>query len=244
MPAAFRRMKDERVAASKILTGPKPADRRRSRKAFIEDVRHALYCSKIISYAQGYMLLREAAKEQKWNLNYGGIALMWRGGCIIRSRFLGKIKEAYDKNPQLTNLLLDDFFSKTLNEYQASWRTRDRQARSKPAFRRRPSPPRSRSTTATAPSGCRRTCCRRSAITSARTPTSASTSRAASSSTPTGPAAAAASLPALTTFNATHSGDVNDYGLNIRKDGALDFLSLGRTGPSPGSGHHPVSQGA
>ena len=66
--------------------------------------------------------LREAAKEEKWNLNFGGIALMWRGGCIIRSRFLGKIKEAYDKNPQLTNLLLDEFFSKTLNDYQASWR--------------------------------------------------------------------------------------------------------------------------
>ena len=75
--------------------------RLRDRKAFIEDVRRALYCSKMISYAQGYMLLREAAKEQRWNLNFGGIALMWRGGCIIRSRFLGKIKEAYDKNPQL-----------------------------------------------------------------------------------------------------------------------------------------------
>jgi len=114
-------MKDERVAASSILKGSQrePAQ---DRKAFIEDVRRALYCSKMISYAQGYMLLRAAAKEEGWNLNFGGIALMWRGGCIIRSRFLGKIKEAYDKNPQLTNLLLDDFFSKTLNEYQASWR--------------------------------------------------------------------------------------------------------------------------
>src|SRR5258708_270682 len=106
-------MKDERVAASGILAGPKRAADQ-DRKAFIEDVRRALYCSKMISYAQGYMLLREAAKEQGWNLNFGGIALMWRGGCIIRSRFLAKIKEAYDKNPQLTNLLLDDFFSKTL----------------------------------------------------------------------------------------------------------------------------------
>ena len=114
-------IKDERVAASKILSGPKPTPAT-DRKAFIEDVRRALYCSKMISYAQGYMLLREAAKEQKWNLNFGGIALMWRGGCIIRSRFLGKIKEAYDKNPHLTNLLLDDFFSKLLNDYQASWR--------------------------------------------------------------------------------------------------------------------------
>jgi 6-phosphogluconate dehydrogenase len=85
-------------------------------------VRRALYCSKIISYAQGYMLLRAAAKENGWNLNMGGIALMWRGGCIIRSRFLGKIKEAFDKNHELTNLLLDSFFSSALNLYQESWR--------------------------------------------------------------------------------------------------------------------------
>jgi 6-phosphogluconate dehydrogenase len=114
-------MKDERVIASKALNGPAHSARY-DRAAFIEDVRCALYCSKMISYAQGYMLLREAAKDQGWNLNFGGIALMWRGGCIIRSRFLGKIKEAFDKNPQLTNLLLDDFFSQTLNNYHASWR--------------------------------------------------------------------------------------------------------------------------
>jgi len=114
-------MKDERVSASKVLTGPKPAAVA-DRKAFIEDVRRALYCSKMISYAQGYMLLREAAKENKWNLNFGGIALMWRGGCIIRSQFLGKIKDAFDKNPGLTNLLLDEFFSSTLMKYQDSWR--------------------------------------------------------------------------------------------------------------------------
>jgi len=114
-------MKEERVTASKGLTGPRalPA---LDRGAFIEDVRRALYCSKMVSYAQGYMLLREAAKEHKWNLNFGGIALMWRGGCIIRSRFLGKIKEAFDKNPNLTNLLLDGFFSQTLINYQESWR--------------------------------------------------------------------------------------------------------------------------
>ena len=115
-------MKDERVAASKILTGPKQKLSNADRKAFIEDVRRALYCSKMISYAQGYMLLSAAAKEEKWNLNFGGIALMWRGGCIIRSRFLSKIKEAFDKNPQLSNLLVDEFFSKTLNNYQESWR--------------------------------------------------------------------------------------------------------------------------
>ena len=115
-------LKDERTVASKALNAPKQASDAQDRNAFIEDVRRALYCSKMISYAQGYMLLREAGKSEGWNLNMGGIALMWRGGCIIRSRFLGKIKEAYDKNPQLSNLLLDKFFSDALNRYQASWR--------------------------------------------------------------------------------------------------------------------------
>ena len=115
-------LKEERVAASKILTGPVTKPAVGDRVAFIEDVRRALYCSKMISYAQGYMLLKAAAKENGWNLNMGGIALMWRGGCIIRSRFLGKIKEAYDKNPALENLLLDSFFSGAINQYQASWR--------------------------------------------------------------------------------------------------------------------------
>ena len=115
-------LKDERVAASKILEGPGKQPSVGDRSSFIEDVRRALYCSKIISYAQGYMLLGAAAKENHWNLNMGGIALMWRGGCIIRSIFLGKIKEAFDKIPGLTNLLLDSFFAGALNQYQASWR--------------------------------------------------------------------------------------------------------------------------
>ena len=115
-------LKDERVEASGILHGPAAKTLGADRAAFIENVRRALYCSKIISYAQGYMLLRAAAKENGWNLNTGGIALMWRGGCIIRSRFLGRIKEAFDKNPALENLLLDSFFSDALNQYQASWR--------------------------------------------------------------------------------------------------------------------------
>jgi 6-phosphogluconate dehydrogenase len=114
-------LKDLRVAASKLFSGP-PRKLDTDRKAFIEDVRRALYCSKIISYAQGYMLLMEASKEYKYNLNLGGIALMWRGGCIIRSRFLGEIKAAFDKNPQLSNLLMDDFFRKTITDYQESWR--------------------------------------------------------------------------------------------------------------------------
>jgi 6-phosphogluconate dehydrogenase len=115
-------LKDERTFASKLLDGPDHKTDSHDRDVFIEDVRRALYCSKMISYAQGYMLLREAGKEQGWNLNMGGIALMWRGGCIIRSRFLGKIKEAYDKNPKLHNLLLDDFFRNVLNDYQSAWR--------------------------------------------------------------------------------------------------------------------------
>jgi len=115
-------LKDERVEAAKILRGPRTRAKVGDRTKFIEDVRRALYCSKIVSYAQGYMLLRAAAKECGWNLNMGGIALMWRGGCIIRSQFLGKIKAAFDKNKKLDNLLLDKFFSRAVNKYQASWR--------------------------------------------------------------------------------------------------------------------------
>lgn len=114
-------LKDERVNASKILSGPN-AKFSGNREDFVEHIRKALFASKIISYAQGYMLMREAAKEYRWKLNYGGIALMWRGGCIIRSVFLGKIKEAFDKNPDLSNLMLDDYFKSVMNLCQASWR--------------------------------------------------------------------------------------------------------------------------
>jgi len=113
--------KDERVIASKQLTGPKPVFTG-DKAAFINDLKNALYASKIVSYAQGYLLMREAAKEYKWNLNNGGIALMWRGGCIIRSVFLGKIKEAFDRNPDLTNLLLDPFFKDKVISSEESWR--------------------------------------------------------------------------------------------------------------------------
>jgi 6-phosphogluconate dehydrogenase len=115
-------IKDERVAASTILEGPKKVKTISEKAAFIEDVRRALFCSKLISYAQGYMLLRAAEKEQGWHLNMGGVALMWRGGCIIRSVFLGDIKKAYDKNPHLSNLLMDEFFSSALNKYHMGWR--------------------------------------------------------------------------------------------------------------------------
>jgi len=114
-------LKEERVAASKVLTGPKPKFKG-DKKAFIDDLRQALYASKIVSYAQGYQLMRAAAKEHNWNLNYGGIALMWRGGCIIRSIFLGKIKEAFDRNPNLDNLLLDPFFKDAVEKTQPAWR--------------------------------------------------------------------------------------------------------------------------
>jgi len=115
-------LKDQRVAASKVLKGPRKRKVTTGEKQFIEDVRLALYCSKIVSYAQGYMLLRAAEKEQGWKLNMGGVALMWRGGCIIRSVFLGDIKAAFDRNPSLENLLLDEFFSKAVNKYHPSWR--------------------------------------------------------------------------------------------------------------------------
>ena len=114
-------LKDERVTASKLLKGSQ-AVFQGDRQAFVEDIRKALLASKIVSYAQGFMLMREAAREYGWNLNYGGVALMWRGGCIIRSVFLGKIKQAYDRNPALSNLLLDDYFRGIIESCQPSWR--------------------------------------------------------------------------------------------------------------------------
>jgi 6-phosphogluconate dehydrogenase len=121
-------LKDERVRASQVYKGPHREIETAGEfnESFIEDfiaqVGKALLASKIISYAQGFMLIREAAREYGWDLNYGGIALMWRGGCIIRSTFLGKIRDAYDKNPALDNLLLDDYFSSLITDCQDSWR--------------------------------------------------------------------------------------------------------------------------
>ena len=115
-------LKDDRVAASKVLKGPPSSKITADRKTFSDAIRDALYASKIVSYAQGYMLMQAASEEFKWNLNYGGIALMWRGGCIIRSRFLGKIKEAFDRNPKLTNLLLDPYFTGEVHRCQPAWR--------------------------------------------------------------------------------------------------------------------------
>ena len=114
-------MKEERVAASKKLKGPN-AKFKGDPKKLLRDLEQALYASKIVSYAQGYQLMRSASETYGWDLNYGAVALMWRGGCIIRSVFLGKIKEAFDKKPDLTNLLLDPFFKKAVLQAQASWR--------------------------------------------------------------------------------------------------------------------------
>jgi 6-phosphogluconate dehydrogenase len=115
-------LKDERVAASKVLKGPKNTKLSGDKKTLINAIRDALYASKIVSYTQGYMLMQAAAKAYNWKLNYGGIALMWRGGCIIRSRFLGKIKDAYDQNPNLNNLLLDPYFTAEVEKSQEGWR--------------------------------------------------------------------------------------------------------------------------
>ena len=115
-------MKDARVAASKILKGPEDKPFTGNRQAFIDAVRDALYASKIVSYAQGMDLLGAASKAYNWNLNYGDMATIWRGGCIIRARFLQRIKEAYDKQPDLSNLMLNDYFTDALEKNQPHWR--------------------------------------------------------------------------------------------------------------------------
>lgn len=114
-------LKDERVRMAKLYKTPQKLFQG-DRAEAIEAIRQALYASKILSYAQGFMLMRQASMTYKWDLNFGGIALMWRGGCIIRSRFLGKIKEAFDKNPGLENLLCDDFFKEALTKSIPGWR--------------------------------------------------------------------------------------------------------------------------
>lgn len=114
-------VKEERVAASKVLTGP-AAKYAGSKEELLSAIKDALFASKIVSYAQGYALMRSAAKANGWDLNYGDIALMWRGGCIIRSVFLGDIKKAFDKNPELANLMLDDYFRAQLAKAQEGWR--------------------------------------------------------------------------------------------------------------------------
>ena len=114
-------IKEQRAAASKVLPGPQ-AEFTGDQQQFINDLEQAVYAAKIISYTQGYMLMQDAARSYNWNLNYGGVALMWREGCIIRSAFLSKIQEAYANNPALANLLLDEYFSEAVIKAQAAWR--------------------------------------------------------------------------------------------------------------------------
>ena len=179
-------IKDERVEASKVLEGPSEKVDFGDKAEFIENIREALYCSKICAYAQGFQLMREAQNEFDWTLDFGQIAGMFRGGCIIRARFLQKITDAYDTDPKLANLLLNDYFHDAVHAGQAAWRKVVSLAVLNgvpvPAFASRwPT------STATARRRCRRTSSRPSATTSAPTPTSASTDPAARSSTSTGP---------------------------------------------------------
>jgi 6-phosphogluconate dehydrogenase len=115
-------LKDERTRASKLLSGPNKSQFTGDKKQFLAALGQALYASKIVSYAQGFMLMRQAGKDYGWNLNFAGIALMWRGGCIIRSVFLGKIKDAYTNNTKLENLLFDPFFQEATQKAQDDWR--------------------------------------------------------------------------------------------------------------------------
>lgn len=115
-------MKDERIAASKVLSGPKAESFSGDKKEFIESVRKALFASKIVSYAQGFAQMRAASDEYDWDLKYGKIAMIFRGGCIIRSQFLQNIKDAYDRDPALKNLLLDSYFKNVVETYQDAWR--------------------------------------------------------------------------------------------------------------------------
>ncbi|TQS71247.1 NADP-dependent phosphogluconate dehydrogenase [Ornithinibacillus gellani] len=115
-------MKDERVKASKVLSGPEAVTFDGDKAELIEAVRKALYMSKICSYAQGFAQMRVQSEENDWNLQYGNIAMIWRGGCIIRARFLQKIKDAYDRDPQIANLLLDPYFKEIVEGYQAALR--------------------------------------------------------------------------------------------------------------------------
>ena len=114
-------LKDERVNAAKVLNGPGTSFSG-DKNQFVNDLEQALYAAKIVSYAQGYQLMRAVSEERDWDLNFGAIALMWRGGCIIRSAFLGNIRDAFQTNPGLSNLLLDPFFEKAVETAQQSWR--------------------------------------------------------------------------------------------------------------------------
>lgn len=114
--------KTQRVHAATVLTGPSPTPIQGDKKQFVQDIHDALFASKLVSYAQGFVLIKQASEEYKWNIDFGSVAMMWRGGCIIRSVFLGDIKAAFDKDPQLDNLLLSDYFRTNITKCQDGWR--------------------------------------------------------------------------------------------------------------------------
>ncbi len=191
--------KDERVTASKVLKGPSNRFSGNAQQ-FIDDIEMALYASKIISYAQGYVLMNAMAKKSGWEMNNGGIALMWRGGCIIRSAFLGKIKVAFDRDPKLTNLLLDPYFTSELTHAQDGWRRTIATA----AMHGVPVP--AMSSALSYYDGYRCNHLPANLLQAqrdffGRTPTSASIGRAASSSTPTGRVGGGRRPPRRTTFD-------------------------------------------
>jgi hypothetical protein len=194
-------IKSERMRASKVIAGPAKEAFKGDKQQFIDDLEQALYASKIISYTQGFMLMRQTAKDLDWNLNYAGIAQMWRGGCIIKSVFLGDITAAYHKTPELESLLFDDFFNKGRHLIRLHFSQRLTWA-SQPCTRRSPagaassrrlcsgvsrprrSALRSPSSTATAARSCPRTCSRPSVTTSARTPSRSCPARRTTASRP------------------------------------------------------------
>jgi 6-phosphogluconate dehydrogenase len=174
-------LKDERVEAAKVLAGP-DATFDGDRAAMVNDLEQALYASKIMSYAQGYQLMRAVSEEEDWGLDFGAVALMWRGGCIIRSRFLGNIRDAFEKNPELSNLLMDEFFEAAVRKAQAAWRR--------------------------VVSG-RLISCRHSATISEHIPTSVSINHAVSFSTPTGPGVEGRQRLRRTTSDSVADGTCN-----------------------------------
>ena len=205
-------VKDERVAASQAAHGPRPSTFKGDKAKFVNDLRAGALRLEDRLLRAGLPAHARRGEDYNWNLNNGGIALMWRGGCIIRCAFLGKIKEAFKRNPELANLLLDPFFNKAVVQAPSRVAPRHRAGRRSWASRCPASAARWPTTTATAATACRRTCSRPSATTSARTPTSAWTNRAASSSTPTGPAAAARPPRARTRCNNGWNGTEHTAG--------------------------------
>ena len=235
LPVARSRTSASRPASTS--PAPKASRTAATRQELINAIRDALYCSKICAYAQGFQLMREAQKEYKWKLDFATIASIWRGGCIIRARFLQKITDAYTRNADLVNLLLDPYFNEQIKTGQANWRkvvalaATERHRR--PGVHVAPWP----TTTATARRACRPTCSRASATTSAPTPTSAPTSPAASSSTSTGPNPAARRLRSKAPAAGIEAGSAILVGAGLVVGQAPPYCALPRMPHTHGLRH-------